>query len=130
MARVAAVGVLLLACWMGSAQRDMWLDEAFTVQLLTDRSLLHMMHGLANAADGGMPLYYLLAYGWGSLFGVTLLSLRLFSSLFVCVGVLLLWSTLRKTYSLLAVALSMAATTVTSGALLHQNVEARYYGFY
>lgn len=130
LARVAAVGVLLLACWMGSAQRDMWLDEAFTVQLLTDRSLLHMMHGLANAADGGMPLYYLLGYGWASLFGVGLLSLRLFSSLFVCIGVLLLWNTLRKAYSLLAVALSMAATTVTSGALLHQNVEARYYGFY
>ncbi len=129
-ARVTAVGVLLLACWMGSAQRDMWLDEAFTVQLLTDHSLVHMMHGLANAADGGMPLYYLLAYGWGSLFGVTLLSLRLLSSLFICVGVLLLWSALRKTYSLLAVALSIAATTVTSGALLHQNVEARYYGFY
>lgn len=127
---LAAVLVLLLACWLGSAAKDMWLDEGFTVQLLTDTSFSHMMHGLANAADGGMPLYYVLGYGWGSLFGVSLLSLRLFSSLFVCLGVLLLWSTLRKAYSLWAVALSIAATTITSGNLLHQNVEARYYGFY
>jgi len=128
--RAVTVLVLLVSCLLGSAQKDIWLDEGFTLQLLTDRSLPHMMHALANAADGGMPLYYLLAYAWGSIFGTALLSLRLFSSLFVCAGVLLLWSTLRKCYSVLAVALSIAATTITSGLLLHQNAEARYYGFF
>ena len=108
----------------------MWLDEGFTLQLLGDRKLLHMMHGLAHAADGGMPFYYLVAYGWGRLFGVSLLSLRLLSSLSVCAGVLLLWSTLRKTYSLMAVCLGITATTMTSVLVLTQNAQARYYGFY
>ncbi len=129
-AQTVVVCVLLLSCFLGSAQKDIWLDEAFTLQLLTDHSLTHMMHGLANAADGGMPLYYLLAFAWGKLCGTTLLSLRLLSSLFVCAGVVLLWNTLRKVFSFAAVALSIATTTITSALLLHQNVEARYYGFF
>ena len=108
----------------------MFLDEGFTVQLLDDRNLGHMMHALAHAADGGMPLYYLVAYGWGCIFGVSLTSLRFFSSLMICAGVVLLWTTLRKIYSLAAVSLGVTATTVTSALLLTQNAEARYYGFY
>lgn len=124
------VAVLLTACILGSAKKEIWLDEVFTLRVITDRSLPHMMHALANGVDGGMPLYYLLAYGWATLFGTGLLALRLFSMVFVCTGVLLVWHTLRKAYSLPAVALAVAATTVTSAALLHQNVEARFYGFY
>ena len=122
--------VLLAACVLGAAKKEIWIDEVFTLQVITDRSLPHMMHGLANAVDGGMPLYYLLAHGWGVVFGTGLLTLRLLSSIFVCAGVLLLWSSLRRAYSALAVSLAMVATTVTSATLLHQNVEARYYGFY
>ena len=66
----------------------------------------------------------------GEWFWAGLLTLRLLSSIFVCAGVLLLWSTLRRAYSALAVSLAIVATTVTSATLLHQNVEARYYGFY
>ncbi len=129
-APLSVVCVLLTSCLLSSARKDMWLDEGFTVQLLGDRSVFHMMHALAHAADGGMPLYYLLAYGWGRLFGINLLSLRLLSSLFVCVGVLLLWSTLRKAYSLMAVCLGVTVTTLTSVLVLTQNAQARYYGFY
>jgi hypothetical protein len=129
-APLSAVCVLLFSCVVSSAHKDMWPDEGFTLQLLTDHSLLHMMRALAHAADGGMPLYYLLAYGWGRLFGVSLLSLRLLSSLFVCAGVLLLWSTLRRAYSLMAVCLGITVTTLTSVLVLTQNAQARYYGFY
>jgi hypothetical protein len=124
------VAVLLASCLLGSAKKEIWIDEVFTLQVITDRSLPHMMHALANAVDGGMPLYYLLAYGWATLFGTSLLTLRLFSSVFVCAGVLVLWNTLRKAYLAPAVSLAIAATTVTSATLLHQNVEARYYGSY
>ena len=131
--RLASLSVacaLLASCLLSSAGKDMWPDEGFTVQLLGDHSLTHMMHALAHAADGGMPLYYLLAFGWGRLFGVSLLSLRLLSSLFVCAGVLLLWSSLRKAYSLMAVCLGVTVTTLTSVLVLTQNAQARYYGFY
>lgn len=124
------VAVLLAACILGSAKKEIWIDEVFTLQVITDRSLPHMMHGLANAVDGGMPLYYLLAHAWGAVFGTGLSTLRLLSSIFVCAGVLVLWSTLRRAYSAPAVSLAILATTVTSATLLHQNVEARYYGFY
>lgn len=129
-APLSIVCVLLASCLISSARKDMWLDEGFTLQLLGDRSLSHMMHALAHAADGGMPLYYLLAYGWGRLFGMSLLSLRLLSSLFVCAGILLLWSTLRKAYSLMSVCLGVTVTTMTSVLVLTQNAQARYYGFY
>lgn len=129
-APLSAVCILLVSAIISSAHKDMWPDEGFTLQLLTDHNLLHMMRALAHAADGGMPLYYLLAYGWGRLFGVSLFSLRLLSSLFVCAGVLLLWTTLRKSYSLLAVCLGITATTFTSVLMLTQNAQARFYGLY
>jgi len=122
--------VLLASCVLGSAKKEIWIDEAYTLQVITDPSLPHMMHALANAVDGGMPLYYILAHAWGVAFGTSLSTLRLLSSIFVCAGVLLLWSTLRRAYTAWAVSLAIVATTVTSAILLHQNVEARYYGFY
>ncbi len=130
LAPLSAVCVLIASCLLSSSRKDMWLDEGFTIELLSDRSLPHMMRALAHAADGGMPLYYLLAHGWSRIFGVSLLSLRLLSSLFICAGVLLLWNTLRKRYSLLAVALALTGTTLTSVLVLTQNVQARYYGLY
>src|SRR5664279_6585640 len=77
------VGVLLTACVLGSARKEIWIDEVHTLVVTTDHSVPHMMHALANAVDGGMPLYYLLAHGWGLLFGNSLLALRLLSSMFV-----------------------------------------------
>lgn len=127
---LASVAVLLICCILGSAKKEIWVDEVFTLQLVTDRSLSHMLHALAQGVDGGMPLYYLLAYGWGKVFGISLLSFRMLSSLSLDAGVLLLWATLRRVYSLPAVSLAIASTTITSALLLYQNVEARYYGFY
>jgi hypothetical protein len=124
------VMVLLASCVLGSAKKEIWIDEAFTLQLITDHSVAHMMKGLANAVDGGMPLYYPLAHGWGTLFGTSLLALRVFSSLCVCAGVLILWNSLRRVFSAAAVSVAILATTVTSATLLHQNVEARFYGLY
>src|SRR5664280_1828122 len=51
--------VLLASCVLGSAKKEIWIDEAYTLQVITDPSLPHMMHALANAVDGGMPLYYI-----------------------------------------------------------------------
>src|ERR1017187_1395451 len=106
--------VLLASCVLGSAKKEIWIDEAYTLQVITDPSLPHMMHALANAVDGGMPLYYILAHAWGVAFGTSLSTLRLLSSIFVCAGVLLLWSTLRRAYAAWAVSLAIVATTVTS----------------
>ncbi len=129
-APLSAVCVLIASCLLSSSRKDMWLDEGFTLELLGDRSFSHMMRALGHAADGGMPLYYIVAYGWGRVFGLSLLSLRLLSSLFICAGVLLLWSTLRKYFSLTAVSLAMTATVTTSALVLTHNAQARYYGLY
>jgi hypothetical protein len=125
-----SIAVLLAACLLGSPKKELWIDEAYTLQVVTDPSLGHMMHALANAVDGGMPLYYLVARAWVAMFGASLLGLRLLSSIFVCAGVLVMGRILRRAYTAWAVSLAMVATTVTSSLLLHQNVEARYYGIY
>ncbi len=127
---LVTIAVLLLSCILGSPKKEIWIDEAYTLQVVTDASLPHMLHALAHAVDGGMPVYYVLAHGWGKIFGETLFSFRLLSSLFMCAGVLLLWITLRQAYSGWAVSLATACSTVTSAYLLRQNVEARYYGYY
>jgi len=105
-------------------------DEGYTLQVITDNSTSHLLHALANGADGGLPLYYLLAHGWHLLFGAKLLPLRLLSSLLVGIGILVLWSGLRRYYSSSEVAIGIPLTLLTSTVLLVQNSELRFYGLF
>src|SRR5687768_14912517 len=47
----------------------LWIDEVLAFNLITDPSLLHMLFALGDQADGGAPLYYLLARLWTQVFG-------------------------------------------------------------
>jgi hypothetical protein len=65
--------------------QSFWLDEAYTVRLL-DQPLGDMLRDLPDQ-ESAPPLYYLLAWGWGHVFGFGEVGLRSLSAL---VGTLLI----------------------------------------
>src|SRR5882724_11821199 len=79
-------GVLYTLCFC--AAMPAFIYEAYTYNLATDSSLVHMLSALKDGADGAFPAYALFAYGWEKLFGSSEFSLRLTSGLFV---ILFVW---------------------------------------
>src|SRR5580765_7290394 len=53
-----------------------FIDEAYSFNLATDKSLTHMLSALRDGADGSFPLYALSVYSWQKVFGPSELSLR------------------------------------------------------
>ena len=125
-----SVASLLLSCILWSAHKQVWMDEIFTWKEVSDRSLWHLYYAVQHGADGGQPLFYTTAWLWARVFGAGVLALRLYSSLAVCGALIVIWTTLRRFYGLWATAFGVLAFWGTSGVLLEQNVEARFYGLY
>src|SRR5215469_4621285 len=76
-----AVVSLIVSCIIISAKAYFWLDELFSYYLLADHSFRHMMVAFGDKFTNVPPLYFMLGWLWARAFGVTELSLRLFSSL-------------------------------------------------
>jgi hypothetical protein len=106
------------------------MDEVFTWNEVSDRSLWHLYSAIQHGADGGQPLFYLTAWLWAKTFGSGVLSLRLYSSVAMCAALLVTWKTIRRFYGLWATAFGVLLIWGTSGTLLDQNAEARFYGLY
>lgn len=124
------VAVLFVYCALMSAKKEIWVDEAYSYSLVADASFSHALSSLYQAADGGMPLYYLLANPWAHIFGTDLLTLRLFTSLSIALGMLVLWRLLRARYSSPVAAIAILAVGLNSSLLLNQDTELRYYGIF
>jgi 4-amino-4-deoxy-L-arabinose transferase-like glycosyltransferase len=124
------VGSLLASCILWSLRKQMWGDEVFTVTELRDPSLLHLLHAVPRLGGAGMPLFYLTAWPWAHLFGLSDLSLRLYSSLGICGAFLILLAAMRRRFSYGAAFLGVAFGFFTSLIVLDQNSEARSYGLY
>ncbi len=106
------------------------MDEIFTWKEVSDRSLWHLYYAIQHGADGGQPLFYTTAWLWAKAFGTGVLTLRLYSSVAMCAALLVTWRTIRRFYGLWATAFGVLVFWGTSGVLLEQNVEARFYGLY
>jgi hypothetical protein len=106
------------------------MDEIFTWKEVSDRSLWHLYWAIQHGADGGQPLFYTTAWLWAKLFGAGALTLRLYSSVSMCAALLVAWTMMRRFYGLWATAFGVLLFWGTSGLLLEQNVEARFYGLY
>jgi hypothetical protein len=106
------------------------MDEIFTWKEVSDPSLWHLYYAIQHGADGGQPLFYTTAWLWAKAFGTGVLTLRLYSSIAVCAALAVTWTTLRRFYGVWATAFGVLAFWGTSGVLLEQNVEARFYGLY
>jgi hypothetical protein len=121
---------VLLSCILWSPYKQPWMDEIFTWKEVSDPSLWHLYYAIQHGADGGQPLFYTTAWLWAKAFGTGVLTLRLYSSIAVCGAMLIVWRTLRRFYGMWATAFGVLAFWGTSGLLLDQNVEGRFYGLY
>jgi hypothetical protein len=99
--------------------------------LVSDPSLRHMAHVLAEGADGGgAPLYFFTAWPWARVWGASELSLRLYSAAGFCVALVVLWRLLRRSCGSQATAFGILAAFFTWQPLLYQVGEARFYGLF
>jgi hypothetical protein len=121
---------LLASCILWSPHKQAWMDEIFTWKEVSDPSLWHLYYAIQHGADGGMPVFYTTAWLWAKAFGTGVLTLRLYSCVTMCGALLVTWKTIRRFYSMWATAFGVLAFWGTSGLLLNQNVEARFYGLF
>ena len=121
---------LLTSCILWSPHKQAWMDEIFTWKEVSDPSLWHLYYAIQHGADGGQPLFYTTAWLWARAFGIGVLALRLYSSVAMCGALLVTWRTVRRFYGMWATAFGVLFFWGTSGVLLDQNVEARFYGLY
>jgi hypothetical protein len=125
-----SVASFLISCVLWSHRKQAWMDEIFTWKEVSDPSLWHLLTSIQRGADGGQPLFYITAWFWAKAFGVSDLSLRLYSSLGVAGALLVTWFSIRRFYGLWATALGVLTVWGSSEILLDQNAEARFYGLY
>jgi hypothetical protein len=121
---------LVASCILWSPHKQAWMDEIFTWKEVSDPSLWHLYYAIQHGADGGMPVFYTTAWLWAKAFGTGVLTLRLYSCLTMCAALVVTWRTLRRFYGMRATAFGVLAFWGTSGLLLNQNVEARFYGLF
>jgi hypothetical protein len=121
---------LVASCILWSPHKQAWMDEIFTWKEVSDPSLWHLYYAIQRGADGGMPVFYTTAWLWAKTFGTGVLTLRLYSCLTMCAALVVTWRTLRRFYGMRATAFGVLAFWGTSGLLLNQNVEARFYGLF
>ncbi len=87
------LGFVVVYAFLFSFSIPSFIDEAYSFNLATDRSLSHMLSALRDGADGALPLYAISIFFWEKLFGHSELSLRLSSGLLV---VCFVWQTARR----------------------------------
>lgn len=85
---------LIIACAIASDKKPFWNDELLSFFLISDPSFTHLMGAWGDTFNQAPPLYFLLGWLWAKVFNTTDLSLRLFSSLSICVVFTLVWITL------------------------------------
>jgi hypothetical protein len=125
-----AVLSLIAACIVCSLHKQAWTDEVFTWRELSDPSLWHLYYAVQHGADGGMPLFYTTAWLWAKAFGTGVLTLRFYSCVGMCAALVVTWRTLRRFYGTWATAFGVLAFWGTSGLVLDENAEARFYGLF
>jgi hypothetical protein len=122
--------MLLMSAVVLSHRQVFWIDETYAWNLIHDPSLRHANSALAQAADGGLPTYYNLAWVWARMTGGSVLALRLFSTTAVVAGLWVLWAAFRKVYREWPAAVALLAIFGGSNLLLRVNAELRFYGLY
>lgn len=121
---------LIVSCGIVSYKKYFWNDELYSYYLLADQSFTHMLAAFHDKINNTPPLYFLLGWFWVRVFGSTELSLRLFSSVGLCIACVIVWITLRRTYNFWSASIGVLSVFCTSSLILTQNAEARMYGLF
>ena len=122
--------IFLVCCVWVNGKKPFWADELACVYLIQDHSFGHMLHALAGGADAVPPLYYVSAWSWGRVAGVSQLSLRLHSWLWISIAFALIWVVLRRRYGYWPASMGCAAAFCLSRLVLYHNTETRFYPFF
>lgn len=125
-----AIVSLLISCVIVSSKKFFWNDELYSYYLLADPSFTHMLGAFHDKINNTPPLYFLLGWLWARVFGSTELSLRLFSSLGMCLACGIVWITLRRNYNFWSASIGTLGVFCVSDIILSQNAEARMYGLF
>jgi hypothetical protein len=125
-----AAASLIVSCIIVSSKRYFWIDELETYLLLSDQSFRHMIIAFGDKFTNVPPLYFVLGWLWARLFGVTELSLRLFTALGMSVACVVTWITLRCNYRFWPAVIGMLGAFCLADLVLTQNAEARMYGLF
>src|SRR6266481_2717978 len=126
---LAAVS-LIVSCMIVSSKRYFWIDELFTYLLVGDHSFRHMMIAFGDKFTNVPPLYFILGWLWARAFGVTELSLRLFTTLGMSVACFVTWITLRRNYQFWPTVIGTLGAFCMADLVLTQNADARMYGLF
>ena len=121
---------LILLCVHRSATHLLWPDELLGYRLLAAPTLSAMLRGWYHGADGGGLLYYLTARLWTSFFGLSALTLRLFSTAGTIAALWLVWTAARRLVPTLAVVCAIILVYLIPQEFLFQTCDARFYGLF
>src|SRR5262245_58044166 len=125
-----AVVSLIASCVIVSSKSYFWTDELETYLLVGDQSFRHMMIAFGDKFTTVPPLYFVLGWLWAKAFGVTEVSLRLFSSLGMSVACVVTWIILRRNYRAWPSVFGTLGAFCLTDLVLAQNAEARMYGLF
>jgi len=139
MRRFSSVSQILPAaaalCLLGHAAiqsryQPMWLDEVYTYYGVAHGSFAAFMRSFSTGVNATPPLYFAVVWALSRVVPLSVLSLRLYSSLGCCAAFWLVWATLRRHTSFLVSSAAALAALFTSELFLTHNAEARFYGAY
>jgi len=118
--------ILLLTLFLRliSLNQSLWLDEA-TTSLASKMSLADFFTGFM-LGDFHPPLYYLLMKGWGSIFGLSEISLRIPSVIFGVLTIYFIYLIAKKVFDVKTAGIA-SVLAATSGLLIYYSQEARMY---
>jgi hypothetical protein len=121
---------LLSSCIILSSKKYFWNDELYSYYLLADTSFSHMLGAFHDKINNTPIVYFVIGWCWDAVFGSSALSLRLFSSVGMCIALFLTWNTLRYSYNFISATIGTLGVFCTSQLILDQNAEARMYGLF
>ncbi|HSH96542.1 MAG TPA: glycosyltransferase family 39 protein [Roseimicrobium sp.] len=125
----AAVALLLATCIV-SPHTPMWLDEVYSYYGVAHPDAGSLLESYRTNVNAVPPLYIFGIWAVTKAFPLSVLLLRVGSTLGCIAAVFLVWATLRRHVGFVAASLATLGVLLTSGLFLFHSSEARFYGLY
>jgi hypothetical protein len=121
----ALATVVIARCAVESGKRLMWADE-FLTWYPVSAPFHSMLAASTDQINSAPPLYFILAWCWTALFGMSALTLRLFSAAAIAAAILVMYAVLRRNFGAFAAAAALAVSLLNP-ELLYQSSQARFH---
>lgn len=127
---LAACCSLLVLTVMISPHVPMWLDEVYTYYGVEHRSFVDLIQSYNTGFNTIPPMYPVAIWMLSKVIPLSVLSLRIYSSLCSGLGLCLLWVVLRRHFNFFVSSVAALMVCLTSSLFLFHAAEARFYGLY